>query len=90
MNNKESVDFYESEEIVKCYKDCPHECDINEYKLSSSYASYPNELYEKYVEDYLRFRYNDPNKHIHNQTDIKKSRLALNVVSFMFNNDYLN
>lgn len=88
--NQNSKDFYNSEEIVKCYKDCPIECNIDEYELSSSHAAYPNELYEKFIRDFFDYMnrlapQNSSDRKFDNLNGLKKRSLALNVVSAFLN-----
>ena len=53
VNNHTTIFYNNNEVMAKCYSQCPQECFVIEYDLSSSISEYPTQFYANMLKNYF-------------------------------------
>ena len=81
IDNITPIFYDDSTSVLSCLAQCPIECHLVEYSLSSSHAEYPTDAYKRILEDFLKTPtiYNLKPLKFSNITELEKKILSVNV-----------
>ena len=82
IDNITRIFYDDSTSVLSCLAQCPIECHLVEYSLSSSHAEYPTDAYKRILKDFLTTPTisNNPELfNVSNITELEKKILSVNV-----------